>query len=171
MALHIIIDGYNLIRQSPELRQCEARELAGGRQALLARLAAYRRHRPGHRVTVVFDGREGGDWRETRDRQQGLGVVYSRRGEAADDVIKRLLARDRAQAIVVTSDRELQHWAEQVGATWIGAPDFEKRHLEPQGQAVPEEAEAGSLRPPGKKGPARRLPKRQRQRQQRLRKL
>ena len=29
MALHLIIDGYNLIRQSPELQELDARELRG----------------------------------------------------------------------------------------------------------------------------------------------
>ena len=33
MALHLIIDGYNLIRQSPELQELDARELEAGRAA------------------------------------------------------------------------------------------------------------------------------------------
>ena len=91
MTMHLIIDGYNVIRQSLELQLLDARELEAGRTALLARLAAYReRHR--HKITVVFDGWLGGDLKETRDRHQGMLIIYSRRGEKADEVIKRLLA-------------------------------------------------------------------------------
>jgi predicted RNA-binding protein with PIN domain len=86
MALHLIIDGYNLIRQSPELSEVEGRDLAAGRRALLARLAGYRLSRPGHKITVVFDGREAGGLQESRGREQGLSIIYSRRGEAADEV-------------------------------------------------------------------------------------
>jgi predicted RNA-binding protein with PIN domain len=171
MALHLIIDGYNLIRQSRELREFEAQDLAWGRQALLARLAEYRLSRPGHQVTVVFDGRVAGGMQECRDRQQGLGIVYSRRGETADEVIKRLLAKERARAVVVTSDRELQYFAERTGAAWIGALSFEMSHLQGRDPAPPDEADPDTPYPAAKKGPAHRLPKRQRRRQQRLRKL
>ena len=43
MAIHLIIDGYNLIRQSPELLAQESQDLSWGRDALLEKLAAYRR--------------------------------------------------------------------------------------------------------------------------------
>ncbi len=105
--MHLIIDGYNVIRQSQELQRLDARELEAGRTALLARLAAYR-ERCRHKITVVFDGWLGGDPKETRDRRQGMLIIYSRRGEKADEVIKRLLAAERQRAVVVTSDREIQ---------------------------------------------------------------
>ncbi len=167
--MHLIIDGYNVIRQSPELQLLDARELEAGRAALLARLAVYRRrHR--HQITVVFDGWLAGDLKETRDRHEGIRIIYSRRGEKADEVIKRLLAADRQQAVVVTSDREIQGWARGVGAAWITSGRFEAEHLLAREGEPPEEADdAGG--PRLKKGPARRLPKAQRRRQQRLKKL
>ena len=55
MALHLIIDGYNIIRQSPELLSKESQDLRWGREALLEKLAAYRRLKK-HPITVVFDG-------------------------------------------------------------------------------------------------------------------
>ena len=39
MALHLIIDGYNLIRQSPWLSLLDARDLEEGREALLQSLS------------------------------------------------------------------------------------------------------------------------------------
>jgi predicted RNA-binding protein with PIN domain len=168
--MHLIIDGYNLIRQSPDLQRLDARELELGREALLNRLAAYRRL-VRHKITVVFDGWQGGDLKESRDQHQGILVIYSRLGEPADEVIKRLLTRERERAMVVSSDRELQDCARRAGAAWINASQFETLHLLPGKLQAREEAEepAPDRRP--KKGPARRLPKEQRRRQQRLKKL
>lgn len=167
--MHLIVDGYNVIRQSQELQRLDARELEAGRLALLARLAAYR-ERSRHKVTVVFDGWLGGDFKETRDRHLGMLIIYSRRGEKADEVIKRLLANERQRAVVVTSDREIQAWAQGVGAAWITAQQFEMQHLlAPEGANAEEPEEAAPQRL--KKGPAHRLPKAQRRRQQRLKKL
>ncbi len=174
MPLHLIIDGYNLIRQSPELQGMEAGGLEAGREALLSRLAAYRQSRSPGKITVVFDGWQGGGLRESRDRCRGINIVYSRRGERADEVIKRLLAQERERAVVVSSDREIQTWAAQVGAAWVAAASFEMLYLNhPEGAAPDEadEADAPEAARPQKKGPARRLPKQQRRRQRRLKKL
>jgi predicted RNA-binding protein with PIN domain len=171
MALNLIIDGYNLIRQSPYLQAMEARELEAGREALLASLAAYRQSRPQHKITVVFDGWEKGGLRESRDRRAGMTIIFSRRGEKADEVIKRLLEKERSRAVVVSSDRELQDYADRVGAAWISAPQFEASHLRGAAAGGDEPEEEPSVQKAPKKGPAHRSPKRQRQRQQRLKKL
>jgi predicted RNA-binding protein with PIN domain len=172
MAIHLIIDGYNLIRQSPWLSSIDAQDLEAGRQALLGSLASYRRNRPLHKVTVVFDGWQGGGFRETRDIWQGVKVIFSRRGERADEVIKRLLTQERGRALVVSSDRELQHCADGVGATWVEARYFETAYLIATSEDFDEDAEA-QPRPRGtkKKGQARKKSKRERQRLQRLKKL
>ncbi len=172
MSIHLIVDGYNLIRQSPRLSLLDAQDLEAGREALMQSLADYRRSRPRHKITVVFDGWQGGGLRESRDFHRGMGVVYSRRGERADEVIKRLLAREGSRALVVSSDRELQDFAEGVGATWVAAGQFETQYLEKalRGGEIEDEETPGP-RGPAKKGPARRLSKRLRKKQQRLRKL
>lgn len=171
MALHLIIDGYNLIRQSPRLQELDARELEAGREALLEYLAEYRRARPQHRLTVVFDGWQGGGLQESRDRRAGILIVYSRRGERADEVIKRLLARERERAVVVSSDRELQEFAQKVGASWIAAASFEMAHLSRAGREAFPDTEEDPPPRADKKGPSHRPSKRQRQLRQRLRKL
>jgi predicted RNA-binding protein with PIN domain len=168
--MHLIIDGYNLIRQSPDLQRLDARDLELGREALLKRLAAYR-SRSRHQITVVFDGWQGGDLKESRDRQQGMVIIYSRLGERADEVIKRLLTREPGRAMVVSSDRELQDCARRVGAAWINASQFETKHMLPGKGQVREEEEESAPASRAKKGPARRLPKEQRRRIQRLKKL
>jgi uncharacterized protein len=168
--MHLIVDGYNVIRQSPRLQFLDAMDLQAGREALLELLAHYRR-RSRHQITVVFDGWQHGDFKESRDRYEGILVIYSRRGERADEVMKRLLAQERERALVVTSDREIQVCAEQAKATWINAGEFELSHLHDPAGATDPDAEAVSARGTHKKGPARRLSKRLRQRQQRLKKL
>ena len=169
--MHLIVDGYNVIRQSPRLQLLDIMDLQAGREALLELLADYRR-RSHHQITVVFDGWQRGDLKESRDRYQGILVIYSRRGERADEVMKRLLIQERERALVVTSDREIQVCAEQAKAAWINAGEFESSHLhDPSGAADPDAEANSSTRGTHKKGPARRLSKQLRQRQQRLKKL
>jgi hypothetical protein len=171
MSLHLIIDGYNLIRQSPWLSLLDARDLEAGREALLQSLSGYRRRRSQHKITVVFDGWLGGALQESRDLFQGVGIIYSRRGERADEVIKRLLKREGNRAVVVSSDRELQDCAEGAGATWVAAAEFEMHYLRKAQAGQEPEEEDPATRGAAKKGPARRLKKSLRQKKERLRKL
>lgn len=172
MALHLIIDGYNLIRQSPWLSLLDARDLEEGREALLQNLVGYHQRHRQHKITVVFDGWQGGGLRESRDVHQGVGVVYSRRGERADEVIKRMLVKEGRRAVMVSSDRELQDFADRQGATWVAAGEFETKYLnQPETGWTGDEEEASTHRSGRKKGPARRLKKSLRQKRRRLRKL
>jgi predicted RNA-binding protein with PIN domain len=172
MSVHLIIDGYNLIRQSPWLSLLDARDLEAGREALLQTLSDYRQRRPQHKITVIFDGWQGGAFQESRDRSHGVGIIYSRRGERADEVIKRILSREGRRAVMVSSDRELQVWAEKTGATWVAAAEFEMQFLRNSPEVDDLADEESSGHPGGvKKGPARRLKKSLRQKKERLRKL
>jgi predicted RNA-binding protein with PIN domain len=172
MSLHLVIDGYNLIRQSPWLSVLDARDLEAGREALLAALSEYRQRRPQHKVTVIFDGWQGGALQESRDLCRGVGVIYSRRGERADEVIKRMLAREGRRVVMVSSDRELQDCAARVGATWVTAGQFESQFLRiAQGGGEADEEPAPTPRGRAKKGNAHRLKKSLRQKKDRLRKL
>ena len=79
-AVFIIIDGYNLIRQSSTLRRYELKSLEAGRQALVSRLSDYQ-SKKGHTITVVFDGWQGGSEYEERDRYGGIDIIYSHYAE------------------------------------------------------------------------------------------
>jgi uncharacterized protein len=161
----LIVDGYNLIRQSPELRQYDKKELAAGREMLLKKLLAYQRLKK-RSITVVFDGWEEGGLIENRDRCGGIEVIYSQRGEKADEVIKRLARRRGQEAVVVTSDRELGHACSQEGCSVVTSQEFEARlaladYAEHKGGTteVQGDLSSGPLRGTKKKGPSRRLPK------------
>jgi len=122
--MHIIVDGYNLIRQSDHLRRAEKFTLEEGRHSLIRFLVPYR-ERKGHRLTVVFDGWDGGSFHEERDREGGIDIIYSRKGEKADDLIKRMAERSGDELVVVTSDRDIGHFVERCGGTVVTSQTFE----------------------------------------------
>jgi predicted RNA-binding protein with PIN domain len=173
MTVHIIIDGYNLIRQSPELGRLDRQDIASGREALVARLAAYRRLKP-HRITVVFDGAQAPAFSTARDRVQGIQIIFSRAGELADAVIVRMARQEREQAVVVTSDAAVARAAESCGAAALTSPEFEARiamAVALEGADGPEEEGAARRISTRKKGAGKRLPKRMRQHQAKTAKL
>ena len=176
--MHIIIDGYNLIRQSDSLRRLERFSLEEGRNELIKRVAGYRRLK-GHKTTVVFDGWMDGSAREEHLKETGVHVVYSRRGETADEVIKRMARAERGgEIIVVTSDRDVADSAVKAGCVAIPSPEFEARIKEEEMKAMlygDETSEEDDYTLPRdgtrKKGTARKKSKRERQAQRRLSKL
>jgi len=171
--MHIIIDGSNLVRQSRELSQLDRADIARGREALIEKLAAYRRFKP-HRMTVVFDGAGAPALSPGRDRMKGIGIVFSRGGETADTVIGRMARQEGETALVVSSDQAVVRSAQASGAAVIASAEFEARMAmagpleagEPTQENQP--ARRVSTR---KKGEGRRLPKRLRQNQRRTAKL
>ena len=174
MAIHIIIDGYNLIRQSAELAGLDRQDLQLGRDALVDTLAAYKRLKP-HQITVVFDGTAEPSLYGPRDRAKGIAIRYSHGGESADDVIRKMARRERAKALVVSSDREVMAAAESAGATVMDSAAFEDklamaRYLTLKGGGDVDES-AGWVPTTRKKGPSRRLPKSKRKARARVKKL
>jgi predicted RNA-binding protein with PIN domain len=174
MSLHIVIDGYNLIRQSPTLSSIESNSLEEGREALIARLAGYKRFKT-HSITVVFDGAQARSLGQERTREKGIDIVFSRHGELADDVIKRIVAKEGGRVVVVTSDKDVADYAVQHGAAIIGSVDFEfKMQMVGDPDSVwcdLEDEESGWRPTTKKKGPARRRSKRQRRSRARTSKL
>jgi uncharacterized protein len=173
MGLHIIIDGYNLVRRSEELSRIDRTDITRGREALIEKLAAYRRLKP-HRITVVFDGAGAPALSPGRDRAKGIGIVFSRGGESADAVIARMARQERATALVVSSDLAVVRSAQACGAAVIDSAEFEARlamasALEGSdpAEAAPHERRVSTR----KKGEGRRLPKRLRQNRLRTAKL
>ncbi len=173
MSIHIIIDGYNLIRQSNRLSALDQQDIMLGREALVDMLAAYRKFKP-HRITVVFDGRDSPVFSPQRNRQKGISLRFSRRGESADDVIKRMAHRERQKALVVSSDREVADFAAVSGAATISSKEFEtKMEMAADVDSPTEDGEdsQGWIPTTRKKGPSRRLSKKQRRNRMKIKKL
>ena len=172
MSIHLIIDGYNLLGRTGGL----SAQIESARESLLQALAAYR-HRKNHPITVVFDGWQQGQLTEQREHRAGVQVIYSKRGERADQVIQRLSREYGADCAVVSSDREVARTATVSGAFVLGAQEFALKLW-----AVPSSAgtahkeldtqeEDARPRDPKKKGNPRKLPKALRQRTRQLKKF
>ncbi len=73
---------------------------------------------------MVFDGWKGGTGIESSSVKGGVKVIYSRLGEKADSVIKRILSSERREWIVVSSDREIAGHAWATGSIPIGSERF-----------------------------------------------
>jgi hypothetical protein len=158
----IAIDGYNFIKQSPGLRRLEQIELQKAREGLIERLAKYKRLK-GHAITVVFDGGPQGTLAAYRERSRGIEIIFSKPGEKADDVLKRLSAEKRGGITVVTSDRDVALFAKKRGAMAIPVSEFSEKMEMAQVHAwkgtESETLSANRSVAPVKKGPSYRLSK------------
>ena len=173
MSVHIIIDGYNLIRRSARLSVLDRRDLEAGRETLVDMLAAYKKFKA-HRITVVFDGTCAAAFSPQRNRHKGISILFSRNGETADDVIIKMARKEGAKAVVVSSDRQITQAASTAGAATVGAVQFEERLVMAalaDGMDADRDAYEGWKPTTRKKGPGRRLSKRQRRNKSKLRKL
>lgn len=175
MSVHIIVDGYNVIRQSPVMEPLDRQDLQLGREALVDRLAAYKRLK-GHKVTVVFDGSGNAPLFANRDREKGILIKFSRHGETADAVIMRMTVQEKQGALVVSSDREVADFSASQGAATIGAVEFEEKmemaaYMDLKGIDPESGTGDGWVPTTKKKGPSKRLPKKKRLNRKRLKKL
>ena len=173
MSIHIIIDGYNLIRQSETLSRLDQHDIMRGRDALVEMLAAYRKIKP-HRITVVFDGQHSPIFSQTQDRRKGIAIRFSRSGESADDIIKQMAKQEREKALVVSSDIDVVKTVAAYGAATISSALFEsKMDLADQIDDLATEYEdrRGWKPTTKKKGPSRRLSKKLRRNRIKIKKL
>jgi uncharacterized protein len=173
MSIHIIIDGYNLIRQSNSLSTLDHRDIQLGREALLDVLAAYKKIKR-HKITVVFDGTNASAFFHHKDQIKGIKIKFSRRGESADTVIKRMAAREREKALIVSSDQDIVNFAAAKGASTLSSPAFEEKitmsvYMDTKG--IENQDNGGWIPTTKKKGPSRRLSKKKRRNRVKIKKL
>jgi predicted RNA-binding protein with PIN domain len=177
MALHLIVDGYNLLAQTSRTCGGVGPHSEMARESFLRDLAAYRQ-RKSHAITVVFDGWQQGWGTEQREHRLGLQIIFSRRGEKADQVIQRMAAEFGSACAVVSSDREIIDCAKAQGAFVMKAQEFAGKLREGMnltGALAHKELDRGEdLRPkrgPEKRGNPRKLPKALRQRSRQLKRF
>jgi hypothetical protein len=173
MSIHIIIDGYNLIRQSKRLSPLDLQDIQLGRDTLVDMLAAYKKIKS-HRITVVFDGITAPTFSQPRDRRKGISIIFSHKGESADAVIKKMARKERQGALVVSSDQDIIQSAEASGAATVSANEFENKLAmsnDIDGLQFDRDKYEGWRPTTKKKGPSRKLSKRQRKNSAKVRKL
>jgi predicted RNA-binding protein with PIN domain len=167
--MHLIVDGYNLLHAGRYLASVNSAQLQRERERLIDRLSAYQKTKPWG-LTVVFDGWQEGWSAETREKKKGIEVIFSKLGEKADEVIKRLAKEKGSGAVVITSDRDVARFVQKMDVAVIPSEQFREKLEKASSRIVqesPEEEENGTK----KKGPARRLSKKQKSARAALRKL
>jgi predicted RNA-binding protein with PIN domain len=177
MALHVIVDGYNLLALTGRIGAGTSLHSEAARESFLHDLASYRQ-RKSHAITVVFDGWQQGWGTEQREHRLGLEIIFSRRGEKADQVIQRLAAEFGSACAVVSSDREIVNVAKEQGAFVMTAQEFIGKLRGPSilSRSSPhKELDTGNNLPPKrgseKRGNPRKLPKALRQRTRQLKRF
>lgn len=133
----IIVDGYNLILRTPQLKPGEGRTLRESR-AKLVNLLSWAYGRGDARFVVVFDGAEG-VWSEERGGR--VEVRYAKPPQKADDVIRELVEHEverGPRVTVVTSDLEVARHARATGADVALADLFLASVLDPAKAETPE---------------------------------
>jgi predicted RNA-binding protein with PIN domain len=155
------VDGYNLMKTDPELAMFQRAGIEAAREAVIRRLNNAAGLRTVTAITVVFDGHLGGKERESTERRGRITIIYSKLGENADTVIKRLVAAhpNPADVKVITRDNEIRSVVSSKGAT----PATMKRRTPSPTPSESEESE-GWNKSTRKKGSARKASKKDRKR-------
>ena len=181
MRTHLIIDGYNLMGARGEIGPGATFDSRIVRETLLEDLAMYHQ-RKGYAITVVFDAwRERGQL-EQQEHRPGLHILYTKGGEKADQVIQRMVRRYGHACVVVSSDTEIMHTAQDHGAFVLTSQEFQGKLRSKGGQNENRTMNAGSsinlsciknedepkISRSDKKGNPRKLPKAQRRRNRRI---
>ncbi|MBM4338556.1 MAG: NYN domain-containing protein [Deltaproteobacteria bacterium] len=166
----LLIDGYNLLHSGRTLANLNSIELQWERDRLIDKLSLYRQTKS-IEILVVFDGWQSGWGAEKRERKKGIDLIFSRVGEKADEVIKRLIKEKGSGTIVITSDREISNYANKLSVPVIPSDQFHKRMENIVFTNVKEidsdEEERGLKR----KGPSRKLSKKEKRKLAALKKL
>lgn len=126
MTRYLILDGYNVIGS---LERYAPRYTGGLDQSreLIINDALKAAGWTGREIIVVFDASQSPEPGRTEPRAGGaVRVVYSAPGEAADDIIERLVRSDGGSYTVCTADFALQRAALASGAARSAPREFEE---------------------------------------------
>jgi predicted RNA-binding protein with PIN domain len=125
----LLVDGYNVVHASPELKALLRHSLEDARDRLVDRLAVYAQVN-GSDVTVVFDAHKTSAPSQAEERRNGVHVVFTRKGMSADHVIERLAYSIRGAGdplIVATNDRFQRDLVAGMGGAVISAEELMRR--------------------------------------------
>jgi predicted RNA-binding protein with PIN domain len=170
LSVHLIIDGYNLLHADRSFIQLTPLQLQTERDRLVEQLSTYRILKQ-MEITVVFDGWQGGEPKERKEKKKGIELIFSKLGEKADEVIKRLAREKGAGVTVVTSDREISRYVERMAVAVIPSDQFKEKMENAFIKGEKDFQEEEKRRGEKKKGPSRMLSKREKRMRSALKKL
>jgi hypothetical protein len=121
----LIVDGYNIINNWPNLAELKDHNLEHARDKLLETLQNYAAYK-NIKIILVFDAHLSESKMRSSHLENGVEVIYSKKGETADMVIEKIIdcMPPRSKVIVATSD-----WAEQRLVMGKGALRMPAREL------------------------------------------
>jgi predicted RNA-binding protein with PIN domain len=123
--VRVLVDGYSLVHNWPELAPGRARHSAAARAALVERLTHYR-DATGTPITIFFDGSlPRGTGPKTHSSPE-VEVLFSTSGQTADDLIERAAARFQpyGEVLVVTDDAAERETVIAFGASAASCDNF-----------------------------------------------
>jgi len=103
--IRILVDGYSLLHNWPEIAPGHPRHSAAARDELIHRLTQYR-DAIGTPITIFFDGAGAPTGTPTALSTPEVEVLYSRAGQTADQMIERAAHRfaEYGEVLAVTDD-------------------------------------------------------------------
>lgn len=121
----ILVDGYSLLHNWPELAPGRPRHSMAARDALIDILARYR-DAIGTPITVIFDGAGAPKGIAKPHSTPELEVLYSKAGQTADDIIERVTHRlvPYGGVLVVTDDFAERDTVISLGGTAASCDQF-----------------------------------------------
>ena len=125
MALvRILVDGYSLLHNWPELARGKPRHSAAAREELLHILTQYQ-DASGTPITIFFDG-SGAPPGVPKNESRAVEVLFSKAGQTADDMIERAAHRFQpyGEVLAVTDDNAERDTVIALGGSAASCSNF-----------------------------------------------
>ncbi len=126
MALvRILVDGYSLLHEWPELAPGKPRHSPAAREELINVLTQYH-DAIGTPITIIFDGAGSKRAADEPESTNAVEILYSRAGQTADQMIERAAHRlsSYGEVLVVTNDSAERDTVQSVGGMPQGCANF-----------------------------------------------
>ena len=121
----VIIDGYNVIYNWPELKALSDEKMELAREKLIDKLSSYAAY-TGNEVKLVFDGHLVKRGKGSRQKIGGIEVIFTQSGITADQAIEKMIQKTDKETYVVTGD-EVEQWVIFGRGAWRVTPrEFSK---------------------------------------------
>lgn len=124
MATKILIDGYNFLWQDRLFRDEAIKGHDKGRASVIDWLSK-RPQLQNFDITVVFDAYKTDSFSPTEQSERGFRVIFTARGQSADDWIRAAASDLGPSAVVVSSDIEVMRHAEKKGCGVLSSKEFQ----------------------------------------------
>lgn len=122
---YLLVDGYNIIYASPELKELAVKDLKAARDSLIDWLVNFQGFRR-EKVILVFDAYKVPGGKEHMEENAGLVIIYTKEAETADQYIEKAAHEigKKYRVTVATSDAIEQVIVMGSGAIRLSARDF-----------------------------------------------